>query len=738
MFHVQQPVNDWLRAVARLPAGALAKAVAVQWLAEAKAANPNVATLLRYVNDGMQHVSPGDTDAIREQRARAWFNAFIDGTFLDGSTAGVAHWQATNAVSWWNEYYAQSQSAAEKELWWRQERVAARIWRDEYRRGAHAAKLGHIRLAVCAAPVGNDIPWQSAETATTYDCILDYHGYNKYLGRGQRDPLSWQYHSGRWATMDADFRSRGFTCDWLLGEAGPYAGVLEGWRHDLVLGGDTAAYIEDVRWFVRQIKTTHAYQTGRMKGFALFTTGGGDTWRYYETRQPELDALADMIRAEWTHVALLPSIPPAPEPDPPAPLFVVDYIAALPTVDPAQYPFTVRRLAEIESIIIHHSVGLPTNPPESIHQGHVNRGWPRIGYHFYITGDGTVYKTNLLTTRSFHAGAGGNDGLGVCLAGDFTAVHPSREQLDATARLLGWLHDVLGEKNVLKHRDVAATQCPGNTWAEWWAELMAEPQPEPEPGVPYVVTVNLLPQTATLAQLQHVAEQVYPQRQTVLFSADDAARLVAPGQPGSKVRVWGDWPGIAAWLAARGVRIVEQWDFPGDGGWDFPIGTAAERAAAANDWPGDWIDANGYGNLYELGGGTAYHTGADLNLNAPRWDADKDAPVYAAAAGVVTYAARVPAPSTWGRLVVIRHDGGVYSRYAHLGSMLVTAGQTVAKGQQIGTIGGAEFGLANHLHFDVSPTERLATAPLDWPGMTWSRIERDYVNPLIFVLGRKA
>ena len=156
------------------------------------------------------------------------------------------------------------------------------------------------------------------------------------------------------------------------------------------------------------------------------------------------------------------------------------------------------------------------------------------------------------------------------------------------------------------------------------------------------------------------------------------------------------------------------------------------------EWPGDWIDANPYGNLYELGGGTAYHTGADLNLNSPHWDADKDAPVYAAAAGVVTYARRVPAPSTWGRLVVIRHDGGVYTRYAHLGSMLVTEGQTVTKGQQIGTVGGAEFGLANHLHFDVSPTERLATAPLDWPGMTWSRIERDYTNPLTFILARKA
>lgn len=172
------------------------------------------------------------------------------------------------------------------------------------------------------------------------------------------------------------------------------------------------------------------------------------------------------------------------------------------------------------------------------------------------------------------------------------------------------------------------------------------------------------------------------------------------------------------------------------------MGTPAERATATAGWPGQWVDANRYGNLYQLGSGYAYHTGSDLNLNHPHWDADKGAPVYAVADGVVTYAARVPAPSTWGRLIVIRHElpegGRAYTRYAHLGSMLVTAGQTVTRGQQIGTVGGAEFGLANHLHLDISTTEQLATFPLDWPGLTWSRIVRDYVDPLAFILAHRA
>lgn len=311
MIHLQNGVPGWLEAVDKLPAGSLVKAVSVQPLAEAKAHNAGVNTMLRYVNDAMQQVSPGDTEATREERARAWFDSFIDGTFLNGATAGIAHWKATDVIGWWNEYYADSQSAAEKELWWKQERTAARVWRDEYRHGPQAAKLGHIRLAIAAAAVGNNIPLQSAETATLYDAILDYHAYDKYFDGGLRDPLSWQYHCGRWNTMDGQFRAAGYTCRWLFGEAGPYGSAVTGWRHETIFGGDIARYVTAVRTWVREVKATHAYQTGRVLGFALFTTGGGSLWEWFETRQPELNALADMVKQEWTAVT------PPPDPEPP-------------------------------------------------------------------------------------------------------------------------------------------------------------------------------------------------------------------------------------------------------------------------------------------------------------------------------------------------------------------------------------------------------------------------------------
>lgn len=318
MIHIQTPVNNWLEAVQKMPPKTLVKSVTVQQLSEAKATNPAVYTMLRYVNDPMQHVAADDTEQTRENRARAWFNAHVDGTFLNGATAGIEHWRATDVIGWHNEYYADSQSPEEKALWWKQERTAARVWRDEYRNGPHAAKLNHIRLAICATAVGNNIPLQSAETAVLYDAILDYHPYDKYFDGGVRDPLSWQYHCGRWNTMDGQFRAAGYTCKWIFGEAGPYGSAVTGWRHETIFGGDVGRYVTAVRTWVREIKTTHAYQSGRVLGFALFTTGGGTQWEWFETRQPELSALADMLAQEWTAVTPPPiDPPPTPSPLPP-------------------------------------------------------------------------------------------------------------------------------------------------------------------------------------------------------------------------------------------------------------------------------------------------------------------------------------------------------------------------------------------------------------------------------------
>lgn len=168
-------------------------------------------------------------------------------------------------------------------------------------------------------------------------------------------------------------------------------------------------------------------------------------------------------------------------------------------------------------------------------------------------------------------------------------------------------------------------------------------------------------------------------------------------------------------------------------GYDSPVGTAAERRADAL-WPGEWFDATGYDVLYR--NGTAYHTGADLNVNEPYWDADAHSPVYAAASGVVTFADRLPG---WGNVIVVRHDplistGEVmYGRYAHVEDVAVQVGDRVVRGQQICNVGNAEGIFAYHLHFDLSPTSILETQPWHWPKLNRANLRANYIDPLPFI-----
>ncbi len=191
------------------------------------------------------------------------------------------------------------------------------------------------------------------------------------------------------------------------------------------------------------------------------------------------------------------------------------------------------------------------------------------------------------------------------------------------------------------------------------------------------------------------------------------------------------------WRQVVGITPTEK--YLADG-YDSPVGTAAERRSDKL-WPGNWFDATGFDRLYRVGtANQAYHTGADLNMNEPYWDADAHSPVYAAASGVVVFADRLPG---WGNVIVIRHDplistGQVlYGRYAHVEGVRVQVGDRVVRGQQICKVGNADGLFTYHLHFDLSPTTILETQPWHWPRMNRTELRANYVNPLEFILNHR-
>jgi murein DD-endopeptidase MepM/ murein hydrolase activator NlpD len=88
------------------------------------------------------------------------------------------------------------------------------------------------------------------------------------------------------------------------------------------------------------------------------------------------------------------------------------------------------------------------------------------------------------------------------------------------------------------------------------------------------------------------------------------------------------------------------------------------------------------------------HNGIDLAA-AP------GTPVMAAATGRVIVAKIGGYNGGYGNMIIMTHDDGIQTVYAHLRAINVTPGETVKQGEQIGELGNTGRSTGPHLHFEV-------------------------------------
>ena len=333
MYHFRYNVQGWPEGVKKLPPNYSIKAVDnVQLLAEAKAINPGIVRILRHFTSPQV---PGSTYQASRTIADNWFKTFIDGTFLNGSTAGVAH-KTTEYIEDWNEYaWFVSQTVEEKLIWTNWALAALDVWYEKY------WPMFGTNLCVGNIPIGNDCDIRVAERVAQLTNVsqgkilrIGYHSYwpvKNNVIPGITDGGEWKYYSGRWTTKDQQFKAAGFTIHWALTEAGAvgYHGVWpgiglnpdDGWLKNDVHGGNITQYKISLAYFMDRWALWNRQNGHRCLSPNLFDSFGVDagSWTTFQILQPNITLIADFVSQLYfpQKPSTLPTIPP-PTPPPPS------------------------------------------------------------------------------------------------------------------------------------------------------------------------------------------------------------------------------------------------------------------------------------------------------------------------------------------------------------------------------------------------------------------------------------
>ncbi len=74
-------------------------------------------------------------------------------------------------------------------------------------------------------------------------------------------------------------------------------------------------------------------------------------------------------------------------------------------------------------------------------------------------------------------------------------------------------------------------------------------------------------------------------------------------------------------------------------------------------------------------------------------------PIYPIAPGKVIVAEALF--NGYGKHVIVEHEDGMTSTYAHMSRIAVKSGQVVGKMTELGTVGATGWATGNHLHFEI-------------------------------------
>ena len=118
--------------------------------------------------------------------------------------------------------------------------------------------------------------------------------------------------------------------------------------------------------------------------------------------------------------------------------------------------------SETDYIILHHEAG--NGSVEDVHNYHLSKGWKGIAYHYFVRKDGSIYRGRPEDTSGGHTTGYNHNSIGICAEGNFELETMSDAQRDALHALVLDVRTRYPDTQTVRHRDLAATACPGKNY----------------------------------------------------------------------------------------------------------------------------------------------------------------------------------------------------------------------------------------------------------------------------------
>ena len=128
-----------------------------------------------------------------------------------------------------------------------------------------------------------------------------------------------------------------------------------------------------------------------------------------------------------------------------------------------QFKRALQKRSTTEFIVLHHAAASKASAT-TIHNWHLQRGWIGIGYHFYVRKDGSIYRGRPEDTIGAHTEGYNGRSIGICAEGNFEVETMPDAQKRAIIELLRELKKRYPNAQIKRHKDFAATACPGKNY----------------------------------------------------------------------------------------------------------------------------------------------------------------------------------------------------------------------------------------------------------------------------------